>query len=210
MLKKYNPAVSALVMLFYNGKIDRIDVYAEGFGGFYVSRVKDGMVIGYKDRAKRFSADDHVTVFFNKEDGFSGLHRRITDSQSIVYISYAVDYFLTDNGIRKLLQDMQKVPNTSLFKKTLFLMVYQQAKVFYNLGFSLVLISKTKAKQLGVKSPCIYIKPKLTGKILLIVFSKIIQTLALVNTRKFGNYPSRGFKSQNFPGSIVSKKKLKD
>jgi hypothetical protein len=60
------------------------------------------MVLGYKDRNKRFSNDDHVTIFFDKDNGFTGLHRTISDNNWKVYFRYSTEYFIPDNGLNNL------------------------------------------------------------------------------------------------------------
>jgi hypothetical protein len=69
----FDKRVLEVVKTFHERRIDRLTVYVEGFGGLFLSRVKDGFVIGYIDKNKRFGIDDHVTVFYG-EKGLEGLH----------------------------------------------------------------------------------------------------------------------------------------
>jgi len=57
--------VLRLIRAFYNHEIDDFSLYMEGFGRFFISRTKNGMVIGYTDKNKHFGADDHSPQAFN-------------------------------------------------------------------------------------------------------------------------------------------------
>jgi hypothetical protein len=50
-LANIDPYVLEVIYSFYTGRIRRLSLYAAGFGGFFVSRARDGMVIGYEDRS---------------------------------------------------------------------------------------------------------------------------------------------------------------
>jgi hypothetical protein len=58
-----------------------------------------------------------------------------------------------------------------------------------------------------MKSPCLYLKTKVLGKIMMILFSRIITGMNYVQKRKFGDKPTRVFPNQNFPGSRVTRRK---
>lgn len=47
---RYDEKVLEVVKSFHERSVERLSVYIEGFGGFFISRSKDGFVIGYMDK----------------------------------------------------------------------------------------------------------------------------------------------------------------
>ena len=208
MLK--NKDLFSIALAFHYKQIDKIYVYIKNFGGLYASRTKDGMTLGYLDKLNKIGKEDHATIFYNTEVGFSGLHRTIIDSESVVYLRYSMHYITRNNGLKLLLVDLLKDGKTPGYMKAMLLVVFYEIRLFYKRGVKkTVLLSKSKAKSLKMKSPCIFVETGIIGKIQLAFFSKLLPVLHYYSDQKFGNKPSRGFQEKQFPGAIISKKRKK-
>lgn len=203
-----NEDLSRLMRTFHNREIDDLSLYVEGFGGFFISRTKDGMIIGYKDKNKRFGTDDHMTIFFD-ESGLKGLHRKVADAKTDVYMKYNVDYFQSSKGTTKLVQDMQKRTDVPLYMKMLLVVLYRVIRAVYAVGFKssvrAKILENSEARKLGMKSPCIYVKPEVIEKLFLPQYGKIIQLQNLIHMFKFGEKTTKGFREKHFPGIQVTK-----
>jgi hypothetical protein len=205
-----NKDLREIALAFHNRQVDKIYVYIKGFGGIYASRTKDGMTLGYLDRLNKNGKEDHATVFYDTEVGFSGLHRTIIDRENTVYLRYTMDYVTRNNGFKILLIDLLKDEQTPGYMKAMLLFVFYEIRLFYKRGAKrTTLLSKSKAKSLKMKSPCIFIETGLIGKIQLAIFSKLLLFLHYYSDQKFRDKPSRGFQEKRFPGATISKKPLK-
>lgn len=199
--------LSRLLNAFYDRKIDDLSLYVEGFGGFFLSRTKDGVVIGYIDEDKRFGIDDHVTFLFDLQE-VKGMHRKVIDENNVVYIKYNIDYFRSPDGIKKLLQDLQRRNDVPLSIKILLVPLYWILNWAFNRGMryrSLKILVNSEARKLGMKPPCIYVKPGYTERFLLPIYNWIIRWQKHVIKRKFGKRTSDAFREQRYPGSHVTK-----
>ncbi|MGD6807941.1 MAG: hypothetical protein ACQCN4_13405 [Candidatus Bathyarchaeia archaeon] len=202
-----NKELLSIATAFHYRQIDKIYVYIKNFGGLYAGRTKDGMTIGYLDKLNKIGKEDHVTVFYNTEVGFSGLHRTIIDSENVVYLRYSIDYITRNNGLKLLLLDILNDEQTPSYMKAMLLFVFYEIRLFYKRGVKkTVLLSNSKAKALKMKSPCIFIETGVIGKIQLTIFSKLLPFLHYYSEQKFANNPSRGFQEKKLPGAIISKK----
>jgi len=201
-----NGNVLRLVRAFYNGEVDDFSLYLEGFGGLFVSRTKDGMVMGYVDKNKRLGTDDHVTVFFDKH-GLKELHRKVADAETDVYMKYTVDYFHSPQGIKKLVQDMQKRADVPFYMKMLLILVYRGLNSAFDETHlrSAKVLENSEAQKLGMKSPCIFVKTGYLLRLILPLYDKTLLLQNLFNSFKFGESPSKVFREQHFPGSQITK-----
>ncbi|MEM3572844.1 MAG: hypothetical protein QXW80_03945 [Candidatus Micrarchaeia archaeon] len=166
------------------------------------------MMIGYIDKNKHFGIDDHVTVLFNIYE-VKSMHGKVIDQDTIVYMKYDVNYFSSPDGIKKLLQDMQKRNDISFRVKMVLLLIYQIVKWVFDRGCysrDLRILKNSEARNLGMRSPCIYIKPVGTEKILLPIYNWIICWQSYILKRKFGKRTSITFKEQSFPGVRITKR----
>jgi hypothetical protein len=95
--------------------------------------------------------------------------------------------------------------------KIILMLLYYEVGFFYRLGINidLKLLSNTQAKRLGMKNPCLYMRPKFLGRILLVGFGKIVTYQSLIHGKAFGDKPTRGFVAQNFPGNRITKRQKK-
>ena len=206
----FDQEILKLTYSFYQREIDYFSLYVEGFGGFFVSRSKDGMIIGYKDKGKRFSEDDHVTIFFDHQEGLKGIHKTVSDEESKVYVKYAVEYFDSDKGVQSLVRDMQLRPDTPSYMKLILIILYAIFRFFYRLGFrNAKLLNDLQATAIDMKAPCIYVEPKTLARIFLIPYAKMLKSQSSLHRRMFGDEPTKGFKEQQFPGSIITKHEKK-
>jgi hypothetical protein len=206
----FDQEILKLTYSFYQQEIDHFRLYIEGFGSLFVSRVKDGVVIGYKDRDKRFSEDDRVTIFFDNEKELKGIHRTVSDDKSEVYMKYAVEYFDSYKGVESLVRDMQLRPDTPSYMKLILMMLYTTFGFFYRLGFrNAKLLDGLQARGIGMKTPCIYVEPKMVARIFLIPYAKILKSLSSMHKRRFGSVPTKGFIEQQVPGSKITKREKK-
>ena len=201
-----NENVLRLVRAFYNREIDDFSLYLEGFGGLFISRTKDGMVMGYKDKNKRLGIDDHVTVFFDKH-GLKGLHRKVADAETNVYMKYDVEYFDSSQGIKKLVQDMQKRADVPLYMKPLLVLLYRGMEWAFEGTHlrSAKVLENSEARKLGMKPPCIYVKTGYVERLFFPLYDKTLVLETLINKFKFGESPSRVFSEQHYPGSQITK-----
>lgn len=199
-------SVSKLVRTFYNREIDEFSVYLEGFGGIKISRTKDGLVSLFTDKNVRLGIDDHFTAFFD-EHGFRGLHRKVADEETDVYMKYNVDYIQSPAGIRKLVQDMQKRKDTSIAMKLLLLVLYRGANWAFTETHSrsVKILKDSEATKLGMKSPCIYVKTRYVDRFLLPIYRKSLVFQNLIHRRRFKERPSKVFREQHYPGSEITK-----
>lgn len=202
--------ISKLIKDFYNRKKDNFNMYIEGFGGIFVKRTKDGMVLGYTDKTKRFGLDDHVTIFFGKSE-LKGIHRKVADSNTEVYMKFNENYFQSPSGIKSLMTDIQRRSDVPKIMRALMPILYENLKYIYTeSGFASANILKdSQAKALGMESPCLYINPGLIKKFILIPLDKIIRFQQKTYMEKFKGNANKGFKEQNIPGNIITKRKKK-
>jgi hypothetical protein len=70
---------------------------------------------------------------------------------------------------------------------------------------SAVILEDSYAKKLGMKSPCIYVKPGYLERLILPLYDKTVVMQTFAHTFRFGDKPSRGFVEQDFPGSRITK-----
>jgi hypothetical protein len=193
---------------FCNREIRRFSVYVEGFGEIFIRRVKDGMVIGYRDKNKHFGINDHFTIFFDMH-GVTDIHRTVGDASNVVYMKYNIDYFSSPDGIGKLLRDTQKQRGISFATKMLFVIVYKQFNRVFEEGLhvkSFRVLSDLEAQRLGTKSPCVYVKAGYAEQILFLPLYKIIiQLVSGIFMHRFGKRPSEGFMEQKYMGTHITK-----
>lgn len=201
-----NEEVLKLTKAFYNHEIEHLNLYIEGFGGLFLSRTKDGMVMGYKDKNMQLGINDHVTVLFDEHE-LKGLHRKVIDVETDVYMTYGVDYFQSSDGNKKLMQDMQKRGDVPLVIKLLLPLIYRTLSwVFEGTHHrSARVLENSEARKLGMKPPCIYVKLGYVDRIFLPVYGKTILLQNLVNRFRFGEKPSGVFVEQDYPGSQITK-----
>jgi len=204
---KNEDALLELARSFHNNKEEKVYVYLKNFGGIFAKRIKDGMTLGYLEKRNKIGKEDHATIFYNTTVGLSGLHRKIVDNKTTVYVHYMLEYVTRKNGLKRLLVDLLNDENTEGYVKAIVLFVFYEIRLFYGIGLKRVtLLSNTKAKRLGMKSPCIFIETGLVGTVQLVVFSKLLPVIRYYSVQSFGDSPSRGFKEQGFPGAVISKK----
>jgi hypothetical protein len=206
-----NEEVLELTREFENREIDHFSVYIEGFGGFFISRAKDGMVMGYADKNKQLGANDHVTVFFDRHGGLTGLHRKIIDAETDVYMTYNVDYFLSPEGIKKLLQSTQERADEPLYMKALMMLIYRQLNWASKreLHKNAMVLKNSEAQKIGVKPPCLYLRVGFVDRLFLFIYGRIILWLNFATMLRVGEIPSRMFVEQHYPGSQITKRPKK-
>ena len=138
---------------FHERKIDSLTLFVEGFGGFFFKRVKDGFVVGYEDKKKRFGLDDHVTVFYGQR-GLEGLHRKISDKTTDVYVRPEVTYMESSGGINRMLQDLERRGNVNLLTKMIVTLVYKSLGTAFREGQTMAkratLLNDSEALKKGV------------------------------------------------------------
>jgi len=193
---------------FYANRIEHITWYIEGFGGIFLSRAKDGMIVRYTEKNKRVGTDDHFTVLLDKQK-VKGIHRKVSDDKTDVYMKYDSDYIFSSEGMRKFMQDMQKQSDMPLAMKLLLMILYRaanwasQGKHHRNIE----LLGNSEALKLGVKPPCIYVKLRYVDRFVFSLYSLMIAFQTSVYRYKFKERPSEGFREQKFVGSHITKKK---
>jgi hypothetical protein len=194
---------------FCNREIRHFNVYVEGFGEIFIRRVKDGMVIGYRDKNKHFGIDDHVTILFDRH-GIKDIHRTVGDISNVVFMKYNIDYFSSPDGIGKLLRDTQEQRGISFATKMLFVVVYKQFNRVFEEGLqvkSFRVLSDSEAQELGMKSPCVYVKAGYAERILFLPLYKIImQLVSGAFMHRFGKKPTEGFIQQKYMGTHITKR----
>lgn len=195
---------------FHEGRMKRINIYLEGFGGFFLSRVKDGFVVGYVDRNKRIGIDDHATVFYGKR-GLEGLHRKVSDSQNAVYMRPEAVYMTSPEGLGKLLQDMQRRKDISAYGKIVTFLVYQALGVGLRQGLKMGesgrvrLLDDVEAQKKGLRSPGLYLKPSFLEMLLLRICGVNIFLQNYMNRLVCGDQSTRPFVEQDFPGVRITR-----
>jgi hypothetical protein len=201
-----NEDIFRLIEAFYNNRIGDISLYIEGFGGFFLSRTKDGIVIGYVDKNKHFGTDDHFTVLLDNQK-VKGIHRKVSDNETDVYVRYEVDYLSSPSGIGKLMQDMQRQANVSLSMKLLFVILYKGLNWSFEGKHhkSIKTLEDSRARELGMKPPCIYVKLRFPEKVVFASIGKVLSLTGFLYKRKFKERPTDGFREQRFPGSHITK-----
>jgi len=208
-----NEGVLKLVGAFYNYEIDDLNLYIEGFGGLFLRRTKDAIVMGYTDKRKRFGKDDHVTLFVDNYQ-MRGLHRKVSDAETDVYMRYNIDYFQSPEGIRKLAQDMQKGTDVPIYMKPLLLLLYNVLNVMFHRAQSscrdIRILEDSEARRLGMKSPCIFAKLGYIERLTLPIYGDTIVLQSFIHALKFREKSSNGFTEQRFPGSHVTKHPRKE
>jgi hypothetical protein len=206
-------ASSKWLKAFYNREVTRFTVYLDGFGELFVRRIKDGMVIGYRDKNKHFGIDDHVTIFFD-EHGVKDIHRTIGDKSIIVFMKYNIDYFNSPDGIGKLLRDAQEQEGISLGTKVVFMLAYWLLNRVFEGGLNTKIIkglSDQEAQELGTESPCLYVKAGYAERILLLPIYKIaIQLVSGAFMYRFNRRPTDGFKEQKHMGIHITKRQKRN
>lgn len=199
--------LSKLIRSFYNREIDRFSLYVEGFGGFFISRTKDGMVMGFIDKKLLLGTDDHFTVFLDKS-GLKGLHRKVTDIETDVYIRYNVDYIQSPEGVRHLIQDMRERRDVSMAVKLLLAFLYKvldwvSKGTHYR---SAEVLQDLEARKVGMKSPCIYVKLKHIDRVFFSVYGKMLQLQNRLQRLRYGKRTSKVFTEHKLPASQTSKR----
>ncbi len=193
---------------FYTRKINRINIYLPGFGGLFVGRTKEGLSIGYLDKGKRFGHDDHSTVLFDKE-GIKSIHRTVSDDYSVVYMKPNVDYIVQGNGTRSILQDIQQRGKMPLPAKIVWMMVFRTLNWASDSGDAIsknvATLTEKQANELGMDSPCLYIEPQVSQRLIIPLFSVLIKFQSYANSRMFNKRPTSGFIPGDFPGLITTK-----
>jgi hypothetical protein len=166
------------------------------------------MVLGFTEKDKRIGIDDHVTVLL-EEQKVKGIHRKVSDDKTDVYMRYGSDYIFSSEGMRKFVQDMQKQTNMPLAMKLLLMILYRAA-IWASQGEhhrNIQLLDDSEALRLGVKPPCIYVKLRYVDRFIFSLYGKMITFQSFVYRYKFKKSPSEGFKEQKFVGTHITKKK---
>jgi len=201
-----NKDFEKLMASFNNREIREFDIYVEGFGGISAKRAKDGMVMFYTDKNKRFGPEDHVTFLFGK-DGLDGIHRRVSDAQTNVYMKYEIDYLRSPEGIKKLVQDMQKRTDMPAIAKPMFVALYAYARAVCKANFrSIKILADSEAQRLGMHSPCVYVKPRFVDRLALPFMGKNVLLLNFFYQSRFRENPTEGFREARVLGTTVTKK----
>jgi hypothetical protein len=206
-----NTELMSVIKSFYFNETSTIYLYLKNFGGLFASRTRDGMIMGYLDRLFKIGQEDHATIFFNSEQGFVGLHRTVRDESSTVYLRYSMDYITNKNGLKDLFMNLYNDRETPSYIKTTLFIVFFEIRFFYGLGIKKIfLLSKTKAKDLKMKSPCIFVETNFIGKIHLAIFAKIIKVIKYVSEKNMEIYPLKVSRIKNFHVQISPKKQIND
>jgi hypothetical protein len=201
-----NKDFEKLMTSFDNREISEFDIYIEGFGGISAKRVKDGMVMFYTDKNRRFGPEDHVTFLFGK-DGSYGIHRRVSDAQTNVYMKYDIDYLRSPEGITKLVQDMQKRTDMPAIVKPMFVALYTYIRSVVKTDFkSSKILADSEAQRLGMHSPCIYVKPRFAERLVLPIIGKNILMVNFFHQSRFKENPTEGFRETRVLGTTITKK----
>jgi hypothetical protein len=205
---RFDEKIREVVKSFRERRVDRLSVYIEGFGGFFISRSKDGFVIGYMDKNKRFGIDDHVTVFYGKQ-GLEGMHRKVTDVRNDVYMKFETSYFAAPEGIKKLQQDLQEKRDMRMMMKVLYVVLYRLADLALTqgekMGEKARLLDVSEARKKGLKSPCIYVRLGFMQRSILYMYDRNILLQTYLTNVLLGEQTTKLFKEQNLPGIQITK-----
>lgn len=198
---------------FYERKIDKLNVFLPGFGALFVGRTKDGISIGYLDKNKHFGNDDHATILFDTQK-IKSIHRTVSDDDSIVFMKPNVDYIIQSNGTKNLLQEIQRRGKMPLPAKAVWMMVFRALNWASDSGTALsknlIVLTEEQANELGVSSPCLYIKPQLSQKLIIPLFSILIRFQSYSYFRMFNKKTTTGFIPGDFPGLKTTKYSKKE
>jgi hypothetical protein len=199
--------IARILRDFYDRKIDNLNIYLPGFGGLFVGRTKDGIAIGYSDKNKHFGNDDHATVLFDKQ-GIKGIHRTVSDDYSVVYMKPNVEYIIQANGMKNLLQEIQRKGKMPLPAQAVWMMVFRALNWASESGTTmsknLTLLTEEQAAKLGMSSPCLYLEPQLNQKLIIPLYNILIRFQNLY-FKMFGKKPTSGFTPGDFPGLRTTK-----
>jgi hypothetical protein len=194
---------------FHDRKIHRLTLFLEGFGGFSVKRSQDGFVIVYIDRNKRFGQNDHFTVLYD-QDGLKGVHRTLSDNTAKVHVRPETTYFTSDEGIKKMLQDMEKRGNVNVYTKGLFSAVYMTLGVVFRQGPKMAekakLLDDSEAIRQGFRPPCVYVETDFLQKLLLQVSGANILLQRYLTDAIVGEQVTRTFHPTDLRGAQVTKR----
>ena len=197
---------SQLFNAFRNGETNRFSVYVEGVGGFFVSRSKDGIVFGSVDKRMKEAKDDHSTVLWDGYDKLKGFHRTVSDDEAVVNLKYDIDYVLSPNGIKKLLQDTSKKRETPLAMKVMLMLFYRALMlVFQRTWYKCVgVVGDSEARKLGLKPPCIYVKPKGIERVMFPIYARSL-TMQNRILHHIHAKPTNRFRERRYVGNVVTK-----
>lgn len=195
---------------FHERRINKLTVYLEGFGGFFFGRAKDGFVTGYIDRNKQFGVHDHVTVLLGK-NGLEGLHRKVSDVETDVYVKFEPTYLSSPEGFQKLVQTMQGRKDMKTSEKVILALVYKMVGIAYvgteKMGQEARLLDPSEALKRGLRPPCVYLKPSFLQKLLLQIIREDILLQRYLTDLILGKYTTRAFAEMNIPGTIITKRR---
>ena len=197
---------SQLFNAFRNEETGRFSIYVEGVGGFFVSRSKDGIMFGSVDKRMKEAKDDHATVLWDKHGKWKGFHRRVSDEEADVYLKYDLNYILSQDGIKKLLQDTSRKGGTPFAMKVMFMLFYRALRLVFQRTWyeGGRVIGDCEARELGLKAPCVYVKPKGIERVMFKIFAQslIIQNRIL---HRIHAKPTSRFRDRRLVGSVVTK-----
>jgi len=198
--------VEELLKDFINKKQRRFYLHIAGLGMFFVSRSSSGIVLGYVDNRLKGGLDDHVTFILGRKYDLKGFHRKVIDKDTEVRIDPNVDYILSPDGLKKLIEDLNRVRAKFLLKIVLIL-IYQAVRWAFKTGYrDASLLSNEKARRINLKNPCILTDLPMTYKIPLIAMMNVFKIIYQFQKKKFPTTPTAVFRPQNVPGSVVEKR----
>lgn len=193
---------------FYERKTDRLNVYLPGIGALFVARTTDGISIGYLEKNKRFGYDDHTTIIFDLQ-GIKGIHRTVSDNSSVVYMKPNIEYIIHNNGARSVLQEIEQQGKMPFPAKAIWMMIFRTLNWASDSGNKIsknvTTLTEEQANELGVKSPCLYIKPELSQSLIIPLFNVLIRFQSYGYSRMFGKRITAGFIPGAFPGLKTTK-----
>jgi hypothetical protein len=199
---------------FHEGKEKKLYIYIDGFGGLFVAsaRPTTGFTMGYETRRMQFGKHDHVTVLYGAH-GLKGLHRKVFDATNCVCMTYDPSYFVSQQGLKKLFEDMGQRKDMGIILKIVYTFVFRLAHTAYTQGEEwaqkATLLSAQEAEKRGMKSPCLYVRSGFLQRIFLLLLSRIIYVLAYYNNLKFGAEATTAFKEQRLPWGRIAKSRAK-
>lgn len=194
---------------FYNRKINNLYVFLPGFGLLFVGRTTGGLSMGYLDKKKLMAKNDHATFIFDTQR-ISSIHRTISDNNTVVYMKPNVDYIIKVNGMRGVLQEIEKrFGNMPFAARLVWMMVFRTLNWASENGTALskniAVLTEKQASELGVgpDCPCLYIKLQFSQKMVIPLCRVMISLQSYAYSRLRDRWAS-GFVVGNFPGLITT------
>jgi len=178
---------------------DHFTIYVEGTE-IFVSKSKDGFILGYADNELRSAPDDHVTLVLAKESPrIEKIHRTVDDTEERRYIDIDPSIVTSEKSLIQYLKDLNS-SSAPLSQKWVLVMMYYLLRWGYGVGGrqeNVEIPDEARAKELGLRYPAVIIK-------------KLNRTERLVLSRVLGITKSMNEKQllkkggeQNIPGYRV-------